>query len=145
MLVRALKPLSVFPMAAPAAANSGRPRSFRLRGAAGFECHEEQAIALCEGVIDVSAALSGVSSKEMRLTGWTRMAVARVRQIAMYVTHVALGLPMAEVGKGFRRDRTTVLHACHLVEDLRDDRDFDAIVATLERVSLAAFGSREAA
>ncbi len=142
--MRALKPLSVFPMAAPGAADQGRPRPSRLRGAGGFR-HGEQAILLCEGVIDVAAALFGVSSKEMRRTGRTRMAVARVRQIAMYVTHVALGLPMAEVGKGFRRDRTTVLHACHLVEDLRDDRDFDAIVATLERVSLAAFGSREAA
>jgi chromosomal replication initiation ATPase DnaA len=103
---------------------------------------EEETIALCEGMIDVAAALFQVSSKDMRRAGRTGQGVSRVRQIAMYVTHITLGLTMAEVGKGFQRDRTTVLHACHLVEDMRDDAEFDAIVGTLERVAAAAFGGR---
>ena len=44
--------------------------------------------------------------------------------------------------RGFGRDRTTVLHACHLIEDLRDDAEFDRIVAVAERIALAAFGAR---
>lgn len=103
---------------------------------------EEEAISLCEAMIDVAAALFNVSSKEMRRPGRAVMAVARVRQMAMYVTHVGLGLTMAEVGRGFQRDRTTVLHACHLIEDLRDDAEFDALVARLEHVSMAAFARR---
>ena len=69
--------------------------------------------------------------------------VARVRQIAMYVAHVVLEISMREVGEGFGRDRTTVLHACHQIEDLRDDEEFDAIVATFERVAKVAFGQPE--
>jgi chromosomal replication initiation ATPase DnaA len=106
---------------------------------------EEEVIELCEGMIDVTAALFSVSSKEMRKTGRTTSEVSRVRQIAMYVTHVVLGLSMVEVGKGFQRDRTTVLHACHLIEDMRDDGDFDKIIGMTERVAVAAFRNREAA
>ncbi len=43
----------------------------------------------------------------------------------MYVAHVTLRLSMADIGRGFGRDRTTVVYACHLIEDLRDDDDFD--------------------
>ena len=57
----------------------------------------------------------------------------------MYVTHVNMGLSMAEVGRGFGRDRTTVMHACHLVEDLRDDAEFDQIVRMTERITAIAF------
>lgn len=50
----------------------------------------------------------------------------------MYLAHVAGGLPMAEVGRLFARDRTTVAHACALVEDRRDDPAFDRTLAILE-------------
>jgi chromosomal replication initiation ATPase DnaA len=65
-----------------------------------------------------------------------------VRQIAMYVTHVILGVSMADVGRGFGRDRTTVVYACHLIEDMRDDEDFDRVVVMTERVAMAAFRER---
>lgn len=96
--------------------------------------------AACDGVIDIVAALFNVSGRELRHPGRSTLGVARVRQIAMYVTHVSLGLSMREVGQGFCRDRTTVLHACHLVEDLRDDDEFDRIVAMAERVVGTVFG-----
>ena len=59
--------------------------------------------------------------------------VARARQVAMYACHTLLGLSLTDVGHLFERDRTTVAHACRLVEDLRDDKDFDAMMACLER------------
>jgi len=65
---------------------------------------------------------------------------ARARQAAMYLAHVALGLPVLAVGKAFRRDHTTVSYACHRVEDRRDDPAFDAALADLElaaRIALA--------
>ena len=99
----------------------------------------EQIIADCEGVIDIAAVMFNVNGRELRYPGRAAPAVSRVRQIAMYVAHVALGYSMREVGDGFSRDRTTVLHACHSVEDLRDDADFDMMVTAMERVVRAAF------
>ncbi|MEO9611696.1 MAG: helix-turn-helix domain-containing protein [Nitratireductor sp.] len=96
-------------------------------------------------MIDIAAAIFAVSSKELRRPGRTALAVARVRQISMYVAHVVMGLSMSEVGRGFGRDRTTVLHACHLIEDMRDDEEFDAIVAMAERVARAALRYRDGA
>jgi chromosomal replication initiation ATPase DnaA len=103
---------------------------------------EERTLELCEAMIDIAAALFNVSGREMRRGGRTTLGVSRVRQIAMYVAHTALGLTMSEVGRGFARDRTTVLHACHLVEDLRDDVEFDRHVVLTERIAMAAFRDR---
>jgi len=101
-----------------------------------------EAVEICDGLIDITAALFDVSGKELRQPGRTTLDVSRVRQIAMYVAHVVLRLTMSEVGRGFGRDRTTVMHACHLIEDMRDDPEFDRYVATTERVAIAVFGSR---
>lgn len=103
----------------------------------------EDRVALCERMTDIAAAFFSVSGKELRHSGRSRTEVARVRQIAMYVTHVTLGLTMTDVGRGFRRDRTTVMHACHLIEDMRDDEDFDCIVARFEKIARAAFADHE--
>ncbi len=64
-------------------------------------------------------------------------AAAFARQIAMYLAHVGFGLSMAEVGRAFGRDRTTVLHACHVVEDKRDEVRFDQLLDHLEQAALA--------
>jgi chromosomal replication initiation ATPase DnaA len=103
---------------------------------------DELALELCEGMIDITAALFNVSSKEIRKPGRTTLGVSRVRQVAMYVAHVVLRLNMTDIGRAFGRDRTTVMYACHLIEDLRDDDDFDRIITMTERVALAAFGNR---
>lgn len=99
----------------------------------------DEVVERCDAVIDLMAALFGVPSKELRRLGRTGNDISRLRQIAMYVAHVVFRFNMSEVGRGFGRDRTTVLYACHTVEDLRDDTDFDRIVALAERVAIAAF------
>lgn len=106
---------------------------------------EERTLALCEALIDITAALFNVSSKDLRRAGRTSNGVSRVRQVGMYIAHVILRLNMRDIGKAFGRDRTTVLHACHLIEDLRDDEEFDRIITMTERVALAAFGVRAGA
>lgn len=63
-----------------------------------------------------------------------RPAAAFARQVAMYLAHVAFGLTLTEVGHVFARDRTTVAHACGLVEDRRDDPAFDRSLDLLEGV-----------
>lgn len=59
--------------------------------------------------------------------------VALARQTAMYLAHVGFSLTLTEVGVLFDRDRTTVAHACALIEDRRDNRDFDRALELLER------------
>lgn len=58
--------------------------------------------------------------------------VALARQTAMYLSHVAFGLTFTETGRLFDRDRTTVSHACAIVEDLRDDPAMDRALSILE-------------
>lgn len=60
--------------------------------------------------------------------------VALARQVAMYLTHVACGLTLTDVGRLFARDRTTVAHACAVVEDLRDDAKFDRVLELVELI-----------
>lgn len=102
----------------------------------------ERVMEVCEGMIDICAVLFNVSSKDLRETRRISAGISRVRQIAMYVTHVSLGISMHEVGRGFARDRTTVRYACHVVEDLRDDAEFDRTIAITERIASAAFKNR---
>ena len=60
-----------------------------------------------------------------------RAHVARARQVAMYLAHTECGLSLTEVGKLYERDRTTVAHACQIVEDGREDRHFDAAMQNM--------------
>jgi chromosomal replication initiation ATPase DnaA len=73
----------------------------------------------------------GVEDLRGRTRGSARTAFAR--QVAMYLAHVGCGVSLTEVGHLFERDRTTVAHACGLVEDRRDDPDFDYRLNHLER------------
>jgi hypothetical protein len=56
------------------------------------------------------------------------------RQATMYLANVAFGLTYTEIGAMFWRDRTTVAHACAVIEDLRDDPRVDRALAALEWV-----------
>nr|WP_246204422.1 helix-turn-helix domain-containing protein [Devosia marina] len=61
-----------------------------------------------------------------------RTDTARARQLAMYLAHVVLGESLTDIGLAFGRDRTTVSHACNLIEDMRDSVEFDRDVTELE-------------
>ena len=54
------------------------------------------------------------------------------RQVAMYLTHVAFELSLSRVAQAFGRDRSTAAHACHCIEDRRDDAAFDEYLDALE-------------
>ncbi|MEE2567352.1 helix-turn-helix domain-containing protein [Hyphobacterium marinum] len=73
-----------------------------------------------------------VSPDEMIAPTRRSSSVALARQVAMYLTHVAFELSLSQVAVFFGRDRTTASHACHVVEDRRDDPEFDACLDRLE-------------
>lgn len=72
-----------------------------------------------------------VDALRSRKRGSARAAFAR--QVAIYLSCTRLNLTLTETGHLFGRDRTTVAHACRVIEGLRDDPVLDATVAMLER------------
>lgn len=74
-----------------------------------------------------------VDTCDLQLARRGRKNVALARQTAMYLAHVGCSLSLTQVGALFDRDRTTVAHACALVEDRRDNADFDLALELLER------------
>lgn len=88
------------------------------------------------------AQVFGVEGGDLRRSTRGRAKVARARQVAMYLAHVACGMSLSEVGRTFARDRTTVSHACGVVEDGRDDPTFDRVLELLEQVVQALLGAR---
>jgi len=66
-----------------------------------------------------------------------------IRQIAMYLSHVVLSVPYQNIATAFSRDRTTVMHACSVVEDRRDDAGYDRFVERCERCVKAVFAPLE--
>lgn len=61
--------------------------------------------------------------------------VARARQSAVYLAHVAFGLDFATLARTFGRDPSTVRHACRRIEDARDDERIDVGLTHLERAA----------
>ena len=63
-------------------------------------------------------------------------AVARPRQVAMYLAKQLTSRSLPEIGRKFgNRDHTTVMHAVRRVEELRtDDNSFNEDVELLQRM-----------
>jgi len=80
----------------------------------------------------VASYATGVAQVEIEAAGRGAASAAFARQVAMYLTHVAFALSLSRVAAAFGRDRSTVAHACHLIEDRRDRAAFDAWIAELE-------------
>lgn len=84
-------------------------------------------------VLDRTIALAfGVDPHLIGMSSRGRADIARARQVGMYLAHVVGGLTLTNVGELYERDRTTVSHACQIVEDLREDDDFDQAILHLE-------------
>jgi chromosomal replication initiation ATPase DnaA len=80
---------------------------------------------------EVSALSCGVNEEDVR-ANLRKSDVAFARQLAMYLCHVTANMSLREISAAFGRDRTTVSHACHAIEDQRDCPTFDRQVELLE-------------
>ncbi|WP_409728106.1 helix-turn-helix domain-containing protein [Pseudorhodoplanes sp.] len=74
----------------------------------------------------------GVDRRHLCAPTRGRADIALARQAGMYLARVALGQTLSRAGRLFGRDRTTAAHACRVVEDLRDDPHFDALLHAME-------------
>ncbi len=80
----------------------------------------------------VVAHVYGVPVDELRAGTRCDARTAFARQVAMYLAHITYGLSLSEIEFAFGRDRTTASHACHRIEDLRDDPSLDKRLTRLE-------------
>lgn len=87
--------------------------------------------------IAAAAAAMSIPAVSLAAPERGRARIARARQYAVYLHHVALGASLSACARQFGRDRATVRHACAVIEDLRDDRRFDLAAARLERAVAA--------
>ena len=109
----------------------GRDRRRRRRGR---RERRDQAIvaAKCLCLEAVVASTFRLSLDDLRRASRGEAQIAFARQVAMYVAHVWFALSLSEVGRRFDRDRTTVAHACRVVEDRREDPRVDRVVSAIE-------------
>jgi hypothetical protein len=96
---------------------------------------------VCRICAQVTTEMVMIAGHRVQMRRDRRRTLCHVRQIAMYVCHVALQIPLLDIGIAFGRDRTTVSHACHVVEDRRDDAAYDEFVAAVERTVNSIFRS----
>jgi Bacterial dnaA protein helix-turn-helix len=119
----------------------GHPRSARGFGAPAYLPVKET----CRLVRQVVGEIISLTGDRTQTRRDRRRMLCHVRQIAMYVCHVSLSIPLTEIGHAFGRDRTTVGHACHVVEDRRDDQGFDDFITGIERIVSVIFARSEEA
>ncbi|MGL1922067.1 MAG: hypothetical protein OCD03_13665 [Hyphomicrobiales bacterium] len=84
-------------------------------------------------IIEMVSKVFRVSSRDILAKSRSQAHIAFARQVAMYLTHICCGLNLTQTGKLFERDRTTVAYACNLVEDRRDEMNFDLTLEILEK------------
>lgn len=84
-----------------------------------------------ELAINLLASAMDISTDEIGGDGRSAKAVF-ARQVAMYIANAGFGMSYARVGAAMGRDRTTVAHACRIVESKRDEPEFDRWVEALE-------------
>lgn len=98
----------------------------------GDEEERDADIAAARVAVSVAAFALNVPPEEVADRNRGRAEVAFARQVAMYLCHVGFELSLARVAAAFGRDRSTVAHACHIVEDRREHWNFDRWISLLE-------------
>jgi chromosomal replication initiation ATPase DnaA len=56
----------------------------------------------------------------------------------MYIAYVGFGMSLARVAAAFGRDKSTIAHACRLMEERRDEPGFDRLMEALEASAASA-------
>jgi hypothetical protein len=97
----------------------------------------------CKVVWQMTEELLSFTAERTKVRRDNRRQRCHVRQISMYVCHVALRIPQSDVAYAFGRDRTTIRHACASVEDRRDNAAYDQFVSCVERLAVSVFQPAE--
>jgi chromosomal replication initiation ATPase DnaA len=98
-----------------------------------------------ERLLTVIATATGVTVDELLAEKRGLAPIAKARQVAMYLACTRFELRHSDVGHLLGRDRTTVSHACQLIEGLRDEdpattRLIDGIESVLNQTGTSSKG-----
>lgn len=77
-----------------------------------------------------------IDKEELLIPDRGNASTARARQIIAYLMHTGLSLTLSETADVMERDRSTVGHACRVIEDLRDCKEIDSQLAELEETTV---------
>ncbi len=97
-----------------------------------LEQDKKTEIAIAKLVAATVAMEFGVSSTQVFKKHKGPNYLSFTRQAAMYLMHVVFGFNISRVARAFGRDRSTACHACHVIEDCREDPVFDEKLSRLE-------------
>ena len=112
-----------------------RPGDGRAGVAEPQACDLGAEIGRVRGVVEISVGqVFNILPEDLVSISRGPQRVAFARQVAMYLSHVACRRSLTDVGRIFARDRTTVAHACGVIEDMRDDPKFDRVLDLLELI-----------
>lgn len=89
-------------------------------------------LALAQLVAAIVAIEFGVTGPSLFSKSKGPSHLSFARQVSMYLVHVVYQVNLSRVARVFCRDRSTVSHACHVIEDCREDPYFDEKIANLE-------------
>lgn len=102
-------------------------------------CHDtEYDLKVGNLVIRLVSTLEKVRLDDMTGNSRGRADVCLSRHIAMYLMHTVFSCPFHRVAAFFGRDRTTISYACRLIEDARDDQEFDRRLEVMENLLVSA-------
>jgi len=90
---------------------------------------DEAAARLAAGVASYGL---GVGAEDILGEDRGSVETAFARQVAMYLCYTGFELSLTRVAVAFGRDRSTAAYACHLIEDRREDAQFDLWIGALE-------------
>lgn len=100
-----------------------------------YRADEPLPIDRLKAIVEMTVAdVFSVEIARLRAESRGQARVAHARQVAMYLMHCAFGVSLTDIGLAFSRDRTTVGHACKIVEDRRDEANFDYMLCNLEEI-----------
>lgn len=116
----------------PAAARHGKPPVLPTDTRPLGRLSEREMMRLRQLIEAAIGDVFGVERRDLSAQSRGKAPVALARQAAMYLAHVTCGLSLTDVGLVFTRDRTTVAHACAVIEDRRDDPVFDRALELME-------------
>ncbi|MEQ8556804.1 MAG: helix-turn-helix domain-containing protein [Henriciella sp.] len=91
--------------------------------------NDEQNVRLAAGLTGFSL---GIPAETILNQAEREHRIARARQVTMYLSHVVLGMSLARIAGAMGRDRSTIAHGCHRIEDFRDDPLVDDWLDDLE-------------
>lgn len=89
----------------------------------------------------VASQVYGIPVEQLRAPTRGRPQVARARQIAIHLARSVFAMSHNQLAGEFKRDRSTIYHACHLIDGMREnDAEFDASIGWMETLLRRASG-----